>query len=257
MRSKNNVHTNGTGFLCDTGNWRFNLFAPDRMDDPANAGAVENRIAAVLREFGYDSSDETMKQRLLDGVVRTLRTPLPKSSGGRGIGLPLSEVRQDRMVPELDFFLDASDSLDLERILAILADAASEQVRPLVRREKVPLDRNGVLNGIIDLVFEHDGKYYIVDWKTNWLGASDADYTPECIRTAMGNAGYILQSYLYAAALYRFLQQRGMDYDSFGGVYYVFLRGLCEGTRNGIWFDVPPRDCLTQMLNLFNKGNGV
>ena len=42
----------------------------------------------------------------------------------------------------------------------------------------------------------------------------------------------------------------------FGGVYYIFLRGLKRGTRNGIWFDVPPRDCLENLLTLFRKGNG-
>ena len=231
----------------------FSLFASGAQDDPANEEDIETRIAAVLREFGYDPGNETMKHQLLDGIARTLQTPLPKTPGGDGIGISLSEIRQDRMAAEMEFFLDAPDSLDLERILSILADAASEQARPLVDRKRVSLDRNGVLNGIIDLIFEHDGKYYIVDWKTNWLGASDADYSPGRIRAAMGNACYVLQSYLYAAALLRFLRQRGMDYDAFGGVYYVFLRGLSRGTQNGVWFDLPPRECLERLLTLFRK----
>ena len=231
----------------------FDLFAPGGQGDPANRAAIESRISAALREFGYGSGDEIMFRQLLDGVSRTLRIPLPKTSGGDGIGIPLSEIRQDRMVAEMEFFLDAPDSLDLERILSILADTASEQARPLVNRKSVSRDGNGILNGIIDLIFEHDGKDYIVDWKTNWLGASDADYSPRRILAAMGNAGYILQSYLYAAALLRFLRQRGMEYDAFGGVYYLFLRGLSRGTRNGIWFDVPPRECLERLLTLFKK----
>jgi len=235
----------------------FDLFASGRQDDPANMEIIENRISAVLRESGFDPEDETMKRQLFDGVSRTLQVPLPKMPDGSGIGVPLSEIRQDRMVAEMEFFLDAPDSLDLERILSILADAASEQARPLVGRESVPLDRNGVLNGIIDLIFEHDGKYYIVDWKTNWLGDSDADYAPGRIRAAMGNAGYVLQSYLYAAALLRFLRQRGMDYDAFGGICYVFLRGLGRGTRNGIWYDIPPRECLERLLALFRKDTGI
>ena len=233
----------------------FDLFASGRQDDPACRDAVEGRIAAAMREFGFDPEDEAMKQKLFDGIARTLQVLLPKMNG-RGVGISLSEIRQDRMVAEMEFFLDAPDSLDLQRILSILADAASEQARPLVSRENVPLDKNGVLNGIIDLIFEHDGKYFIVDWKTNWLGASDPDYAPGRIRAAMGNAGYVLQSYLYAAALLRFLRQRGLDYEAFGGVYYVFLRGLSRGTPNGIWFDVPPRECLERLLSLFKKENG-
>ena len=234
----------------------FNLFAADRQGDPANGEIVENRIAAAMREFGFDPEDETRKQQLRDGIARALQIPLPKAPDGSGAGITLSEIRQDRMVAEMEFFLDAPASLNLERILSILADTASEQARPLVDRKNVPYDGNGILNGIIDLIFEHDGKYYIVDWKTNWLGASDTDYTPDRIRAAMGGEGYVLQSYLYAAALLRFLRQRGMDYDAFGGICYIFLRGLSRGTRNGIWFDVPPRECLENLLTLFKKGNG-
>ena len=231
----------------------FDLFASGRQENSANKDAIENRIAAALREYGFDPEDATRKQQLLDGVTRTLQIPLPKIADGNGIGIPLSEIRQDKMAAEMEFFLDAPDSLDLERILATLADTASEQARPLIDRKNVSHDGNGILNGIIDLIFEHDGKYYIVDWKTNWLGASDADYSPGRIRATMGKDGYVLQSCLYAAALLRFLRLRGKDYDAFGGVYYIFLRGLSRGTQNGIWFDVPPQECLEELLSLFRK----
>ncbi len=231
----------------------FDLFAPDKQENAANAETIENRIAAAMREYGFDPEDDARKRQLLDGVARTLQIPLPKSADGKGAGIPLSGIRQDRTVAEMEFFLDASNSLDLEQILATLANAASEQARPLVDRKNGSHDGNGILNGIIDLIFEHDRKYYIVDWKTNWVGASDADYTPDRIRATMGKDGYVLQSYLYAAALLRFLRLRGKDHDAFGGVYYIFLRGLSRGTQNGIWFDVPPRKCLEDLLKLFRK----
>ncbi len=233
---------------------RFDLFAPESMDDPANMAAVQDRISAALREFGFDSEDGTLIRQLLDGVSRTMRITLPGLSGGSGFSL--SMLDRNRMVPEMEFFLDAPASLKLERILTILTDTGSAQARALVSREKSDFDKNGVLNGIIDLVFEYGSKYYIVDWKTNWLGDSDADYAPDRIRAAMGRAGYVLQSYLYAAALLQILLQRGLDYDAFGGVYYIFLRGLNTGTRNGIWADVPPKECLEHLLSLFQKGDG-
>ena len=235
----------------------FDLFRPEKQADPANTETVTNRIAGVLRSFGYDPGDETLQRQLLDGVSRTLQIRLPGPPGGRGGGFALSELEQDRMVPEMEFFLDAPASLDIGCILTILAESASGQARPLVSRQDAVFDKKGILNGIIDLTFEHDGKYYIVDWKTNWLGDSDADYTPDRIRAAMGNAGYILQSCLYAAALLQILRQRGLDYEAFGGVYYLFLRGLKRGTQNGIWFDVPPRECLERLLALFQKGHGT
>ena len=231
----------------------FDLFASGRQDTPSNRDAIESRITAALREYGFDPDDETRKQQLLDGITRTLQIPLPKTADGRGIGIPLSEIRQDRTVAEMEFFLDAPDSLDLEQILTTLANTASDQVRPLIDWKNASHDGNGILNGIIDLVFEHDGKYYIVDWKTNWLGTSNTDYAPGRIPPVMGREGYVLQSYLYAAALLRFLRLRNKDYDAFGGVYYIFLRGLSRGTQNGMWFDVPPRECLERLLTLFKK----
>ena len=161
----------------------------------------------------------------------------------------------------MEFFLSAPDSLDIKQIMDTLGKFASRQARRLIAAGKSVPDRKGdsakkgILNGVIDLVFEYDGKYYIVDWKTNWLGASDADYAPDRVRTAMGNAGYILQSYLYSAALLGMLRQRHMDYSAFGGVYYLFLRGLKRETKNGIWFDKPPRECLENLLKLFRKEN--
>ena len=233
----------------------FDLFTPSGQADPANVEFAMNRIASVLRDSGYDAGDETMRERLLDCVTRTLQIPLPGSTVGGG-EIRLSELKQDRLVPEMEFFLDAPASLDIRSIMSILAKSASAQARALVNPRNTAFDRKGILNGIIDLIFEHEGKYYIVDWKTNWLGDSDADYTPDRIRAAMGHAGYVLQSYLYSAALLQILRQRGLDYDAFGGVHYLFLRGLKRGTRNGIWFDVPPRECLDNLLTLFQEGHG-
>ena len=242
--------------LLETCAGHFDVFRTEDRDDPADSEPVQLRIAGVLREFGCDSEDETMRRQLLDGISRALRIPLPEMSDGCGPGISLSELDQKRMVPEMEFFLNAPASLDIQSILSILAESASDQARPLVSRENVSFDKKGILNGIIDLVFEHGGKYYIVDWKTNWLGDSDADYTSDRIRLAMKNAGYVLQSYLYTVALVCILSQRGLSYDSFGGVYYLFLRGLKQETRNGIWFDKPPQECIAGLLNLFFHGQG-
>ena len=239
----------------------FKTLTAGRPDDPADTEALRNKIADVFREYDFDPDDETLTDQLVDCIFRTLRISLPKDAEGNGIGTSLSGVDQKNMVPEMEFFLSAPDSLDIKQIMDTLGKFASRQARRLIAAGKSVPDRKGdsakkgILNGVIDLVFEYDGKYYIVDWKTNWLGASDADYAPDRVRTAMGNAGYILQSYLYSAALLGMLRQRHMDYSAFGGVYYLFLRGLKRETKNGIWFDKPPRECLENLLKLFRKEN--
>ncbi|WP_314066858.1 UvrD-helicase domain-containing protein [Cardiobacterium hominis] len=85
------------------------------------------------------------------------------------------------------------------------------------------------LRGEIDHLYQHDGRYYILDYKTNHLGNSPADYTPENIRTAMGDHHYWLQAALYQVALHRLLQTRLADYDParhLGGIEYLYLRGI-------------------------------
>src|SRR5690606_26093494 len=79
-----------------------------------------------------------------------------------------------------------------------------------------------LIKGFIDLIFEHDGKIYFVDWKTNWLGRSDADYTDEAIQSALYAHEYQLQASIYAKAI---LQGWGIEGDRLGGAIYLFLRG--------------------------------
>lgn len=99
----------------------------------------------------------------------------------------------------------------------------------------------GFLTGIIDLVALCDGKWHIVDWKTNFLGRSPEDYRPDRLREAMNASHYHLQYTLYIIALRRYLAQRlpEADFPSvFGGAHYVFLRGM-DGDGGG-WFSHQP-----------------
>lgn len=86
----------------------------------------------------------------------------------------------------------------------------------------------GALFGVVDLLFEFEGRSYLVDWKSNWLGGSDAAYEEEGLRGAIEQHDYRLQAAIYRGALERYLRlvdPRPLS-ESFGGVYYLFLRGL-------------------------------
>lgn len=101
----------------------------------------------------------------------------------------------------------------------------------------------GLLNGVVDLFFEHKGRYYILDWKSDRLGDTVDDYDLPLLEQAMAERNYTLQYYLYTLALYRYLKHRitGFDYERhFGGVFYVFLRGVREGSDRGIYHRKPP-----------------
>ena len=98
----------------------------------------------------------------------------------------------------------------------------------------------GFLRGVIDLVAEVDGRYLIVDWKSNRLGDAPEAYRETALAASMRDSGYVLQGCLYAVALHRHLRATWPGYDPrrhFGGVHYVYLRGLASGApaSNGVW----------------------
>jgi exodeoxyribonuclease V beta subunit len=104
---------------------------------------------------------------------------------------------------------------------------------------------NGFVKGVIDLLFEHQGKYYILDWKSNWLGPSMESYGQAGLQEAMKAHQYYLQAKIYAEALRLYLNNLGIApfEEVFGGVLYVFLRGLNPlGTsQHGIYHFFPGR----------------
>jgi exodeoxyribonuclease V beta subunit len=113
-----------------------------------------------------------------------------------------------------------------------------------------------MLKGFIDLVFEHEGKYYVLDWKSNHLGNEVEAYHGERLASAMAEHRYDLQYQLYALALHRFLQSRLADYDynkHFGGVYYLFLRGMNGKAQHGI-FNAKPSQAMLEELDLLIQG---
>ena len=84
------------------------------------------------------------------------------------------------------------------------------------------------MKGVIDLFFLHDGKYYFINWKSNWLGSSSDDYKVDALKDVMKEHDYYLQAEIYKEALNKFLnivETREFE-DCFGGIFYIFLRGI-------------------------------
>ena len=102
---------------------------------------------------------------------------------------------------------------------------------------------SGYMTGFIDLIFQHEGKFYILDYKSNHLGDDTADYNSESLHAEMLHSSYDLQYHIYTVSLHRYLKQRIPDYDyerDFGGVFYLFLRGMDKGKPgSGVYFDKP------------------
>ncbi|MFI4846999.1 MAG: hypothetical protein ACH6QO_01185 [Candidatus Makana argininalis] len=101
----------------------------------------------------------------------------------------------------------------------------------------------GILKGFIDLVFRWNKKYYILDYKSNWLGKNEKYYNISNIEKSIIQNRYDLQYQIYTLAIHRFLKQKLYKYDykkDFGGVYYIFLRGIDNLNKNNAIFYCKP-----------------
>ena len=111
-----------------------------------------------------------------------------------------------------------------------------------------------MLKGFIDLVFEHDGRYYVLDYKSNWLGDDASGYDQENMTQSMRDHRYDLQFSLYLFALHRLLKSRIPDYDydrHIGGAVYLFLRGS-HAPGNGVCVQRPDKALMEQLDALFS-----
>jgi exodeoxyribonuclease V beta subunit len=110
----------------------------------------------------------------------------------------------------------------------------------------------GMMTGFIDLFFEHEGKYYILDWKSKFLGDNLEDYNQAGVANAMNESNYHLQYLIYAIALDKYLTSKlpGFDFEQqFGGVIYLFLRGNRERQQTGIYTQKVTKEELKRLNN--------
>jgi exodeoxyribonuclease V beta subunit len=118
----------------------------------------------------------------------------------------------------------------------------------------------GFMRGFIDAVFFDGERYYLVDYKSNFLGDHQRDYRPGALVEPMIDHDYVLQYLVYSVALDRHLSRRlaGYDYDQhFGGAYYLFLRGFAEAHEPGcgVFFDRPDREIVRGASALMGLGS--
>ena len=238
------------------------------------AAELRARVAAELVRSG---PAELAADALTGGLLPSLRTPLGPLAGGRS----LADVAPADRLSELDFELPlrggerptgVTTLAELAGLLRAhlpagdpLADYADLLADPVIGDGVL----RGYLNGSIDSVLRVDGRYVIVDYKTNRLGPYDEPltawhYRTEAMAEAMMHAHYPLQALLYDVALHRFLRWRLAGYapeQHLGGVLYLFLRGMCgpevlaaDGTVPGVFAWQPPPALVVALSDALASG---
>lgn len=195
------------------------------------------RDKSCLR-YGLKTDTPELINQLL---ITTVRTPLSINEAT----FKLLELEDKHCLKEMPFYL-SMNPLNLSQINKILADEPA--FLPLSYKSM-----SGFLTGFIDLICQFKGKYYIIDYKSNTLDT----YDPNHLLNAMRDHNYALQYWIYSLVLHNYLQSRLPEYDyqnHFGGVLYLFVRGMNEKqTNSGVYQDRPELKKIDQLQKLFKN----
>lgn len=236
-----------------TGDALHLLFEQLDYTKATDSAVVTAAVDDILTRFGLPhplANAESRKNaaEFVHEIVRgTLTTPIPSAT------VALDQIPVSRSFREWRFNMPMqhlSAAAIARTFRAHGAEWLANSYAPMLERApKSSID--GILTGSVDLVAQLNGQWWIVDWKSNTLGATAASYHEQACRRAMMREHFVLQYHVYAVALHRFLKARLRDayaYErDFGGVGYAFLRGLGMGAP--AWFSDRPSEQLITALD--------
>ncbi|MDT9587401.1 MAG: exodeoxyribonuclease V subunit beta [Candidatus Arsenophonus melophagi] len=214
---------------------------------PFNQHPEESWLAEQLEQAGFSVH---WAPTLKIWLINIFNTPLLAN------GPSLSQLTPECQLNEMQFYLSVETLLSPSLLDQFVHqhDELSKHCQPL-NFESV----TGVLKGSIDLVFFWKGKFYLIDYKSNWLGENSLAYNQRAIKSTMIDHRYDLQYQIYTLALHRYSQTRLPNYDyqkHFGGIIYLFLRGIdIYNPGYSIYHTMPSYELIHGLDKLFNATN--
>ncbi len=196
---------------------------------------VQDRAATSARRHGFP---EVYLPEALHLVYSAFRTPLKVLNREKNflLEMPGGIASGKRPQAEMSFVFPIPESF--HPLLAKIEGAPAAKIDP----GELPFRAHrGYLRGLIDLVFEHEDKIYLVDWKSDSLSSFEEENINDQVKE-----NYSLQAQIYRLAVLRLLDIRWeKEYESlFGGILYLFIRGMgpptdTGGYSRGAWFSRP------------------
>ncbi|HUN55286.1 MAG TPA: exodeoxyribonuclease V subunit beta [Smithella sp.] len=228
--------------------------------DEFDASETKSVILEKLRKYNYDEKWEPAISRMVVEIGRLNLTPGESSHASNMDNFSLARIPAEKYLKEMEFYFPLKH-LSMRKITRVLkmskVTKRGQQNRDLYGSLNFP-DLRGFLKGFIDMVFEYENRFYLLDWKSNYLGAGFADYSPDLLKSYMSKSSYVLQYLIYVVALDKYLQTKIKNYsyeNNFGGVYYIFLRGISSNAaeNNGVYFDRPDLALFKQLKKTFQS----
>lgn len=201
-------------------------------------------VDRAIKRF-ITNPEEELNVKILDLLKHVLQTEIPTDKEA----FQLSTVSANNCIHELefDFPVNLFTPSNLEKLME----------EGIVISDRYKTDIEGIMNGKIDLFFEKDGRFYVLDWKSNYLGPNLEDYSGENLHQAMSDSNYHLQYLIYSFAVRKYLKSRlGDQFDyqrDFGGVIYLYLRGMRNGKDSGIFYTKPTEEELNKIGQMLGE----
>jgi exodeoxyribonuclease V beta subunit len=204
-------------------------------------------VEAKLRTYGFS---QTLHRPAINRILRQLTEVKLEP------GMSLRDIPKSERLAEMEFCYPLAH-LTPTRLVKAIGESATLASDVRTRIGNLRFDPvEGFMRGFVDLLFRFENRYYLIDWKSNWLGSQPVDYGPEGMKRSMLEHNYFLQYHLYTLAVDLFLEKRlpGYDYQThFGGVYYIFLRGIDpQDPSRGIFRDRPAAETVKSLRGLLS-----
>lgn len=228
------------------------------IDDPVRK-LIENKLikfglSTDLIDKAIEIIENTLNKELL---IPSSESNSPNSSKAETVSL--RKINTDNLVKEMEFYFPISKvtSQQFNELFINNAHINNSLTNKKYTRENRPLNfgrLEGYMRGYIDLIFQDNNKFYLVDYKSTYL----ENYSQENLFADIQKHDYDLQYLIYTIALHRFLQLKVPNYsyeEHFGGVFYLYLRGIESSTdsTDGVYYDKPDIDFI-QSLDGFLRG---
>ncbi len=215
--------------------------------DFTNPDGHQAEVDKLVNRY-YPGKKELLRKRLVEMVDNVLHSHIEFPDG---TSILLKDLDSADKLNEMEFDFNTSD-INLEDLKDFdLGEGIDINCNMAINTKK------GLLTGLIDLFFVHQGKYYILDWKSNFLGDSLEHYAKDdTMKKALNEGNYHLQYLIYSMAVKNYLEARlpGFDYDKdFGGAIYVYLRGARKGKEHGIFTNKPSLEQVETLERIFMK----
>ncbi len=195
-------------------------------------------IQATADQYGIDLEEHKNVYAFLENIRQTKLAPMTFS---------LADIKKNQLIKEMSFTLsvrlqDKGGALTPPKFATFFTSLPHAPAYQSVIAKLGFEPIKGFLEGFVDLICEQEGKYYVLDYKTNFLGRSYQDYNIRNIAKTMELHHYYIQAYVYCVALHKWLQLTLPNYSyeaNFGGFGYLFLRGMEQGKEQGVYFHCP------------------